>query len=111
MQEQQFCTVHEGAEGPSTTQHISKGDTQSQNMVRAIARQVCEQIIQSHMARFNSLLNQVPSQSVSVRSIPGPPGQPGKQGPQGPPGEQGSSGRPGFPGSPGSPGAPGERGK
>ncbi|KAM3928301.1 collagen alpha-1(XIV) chain isoform 2-T2 [Leptodactylus fuscus] len=87
-----------------------RGDTQSQNMVRVIARQVCEQIIQSHMARFNSLLNQIPSQSVSVRSIPGPPGQPGRPGPPGPQGEQGSPGRSGFPGSPGGPGAPGERG-
>ncbi|XP_073488307.1 collagen alpha-1(XIV) chain isoform X1 [Aquarana catesbeiana] len=108
-------TGRQGDSGPPGSPGVKgergeRGDTQSQNMVRAIARQVCEQIIQSHMARFNSLLNQVPSQSVSVRSIPGPPGQPGKQGPQGPPGEQGSSGRPGFPGSPGSPGAPGERG-
>ncbi|XP_056378658.1 collagen alpha-1(XIV) chain isoform X2 [Hyla sarda] len=87
-----------------------RGDTQSQNMVRVIARQVCEQIIQSHMARFNSLLNQIPSQSVSVRSIAGPPGIPGQRGPVGPPGEQGSPGRSGFPGNPGSPGAPGERG-
>ncbi|XP_075681896.1 collagen alpha-1(XIV) chain isoform X1 [Rhinoderma darwinii] len=87
-----------------------RGDTQSQNMVRVIARQVCEQIIQSHMARFNSLLNQIPSQSVSVRSLPGPPGQPGRQGPSGPPGEQGSPGVSGFPGNPGSPGTPGERG-
>ncbi|XP_068094064.1 collagen alpha-1(XIV) chain isoform X2 [Hyperolius riggenbachi] len=87
-----------------------RGDTQSQNMVRAIARQVCEQLIQSHMARFNSLLNQIPSQSISVRSVPGPPGTPGRQGTAGPPGEQGSPGREGFPGTPGSPGAPGERG-
>ncbi|KAM9307563.1 collagen alpha-1(XIV) chain [Gastrophryne carolinensis] len=87
-----------------------RGDTQSQNMVRVIARQVCEQIINSHMARFNSLLNQIPSQSVSVRSIPGPPGQPGRQGPAGPQGEQGLPGRAGFPGNPGSPGLPGERG-
>ncbi|KAG9471533.1 hypothetical protein GDO78_014446, partial [Eleutherodactylus coqui] len=63
-----------------------------------------------HMARFNSLLNQIPSQPLAVRSVPGPPGQPGRQGPAGPPGEQGSSGRSGFPGSPGSPGPPGERG-
>ncbi|XP_040287934.1 collagen alpha-1(XIV) chain isoform X1 [Bufo bufo] len=87
-----------------------RGDTQSQNMVRVIARQVCEQIIQSHMSRFNSLLNQIPSQSVSVRSIQGPPGEPGRQGPAGQPGEQGSPGRAGFPGNPGSPGPPGERG-
>ncbi|XP_073446369.1 collagen alpha-1(XIV) chain isoform X2 [Dendrobates tinctorius] len=87
-----------------------RGDTQSQNMVRVIARQVCEQIIQSHMSRFNSLLNQIPSQSVSVRSIPGPPGPPGRQGSPGTPGEMGSPGASGFPGSPGGPGAPGERG-
>ncbi|XP_063780520.1 collagen alpha-1(XIV) chain [Pseudophryne corroboree] len=87
-----------------------RGDTQSQNMVRIIARQVCEQLIQGHMARFNSLLNQIPSESSSVRSIAGPPGEPGRQGPPGRPGEQGSSGISGFPGSPGQPGTPGERG-
>ncbi|XP_073535930.1 collagen alpha-1(XIV) chain isoform X1 [Phyllobates terribilis] len=87
-----------------------RGDTQSQNMVRVIARQVCEQIIQSHMSRFNSLLNQIPSQSVSVRSIPGPPGPPGRQGSPGTPGDMGSPGVSGFPGSPGGPGTPGERG-
>ncbi|KAM5158018.1 collagen alpha-1(XIV) chain [Mantella aurantiaca] len=105
----------QGESGPQGVPGIKgergeRGDTQSQNMVRAIARQVCEQIIQSHMARFNSLLSHVPSQSVSVRSIAGPPGQPGTQGPAGPSGEQGSPGRPGFPGNPGSPGPPGERG-
>uniref|UniRef100_A0A8C5MQ23 Collagen type XIV alpha 1 chain n=1 Tax=Leptobrachium leishanense TaxID=445787 RepID=A0A8C5MQ23_9ANUR len=87
-----------------------RGDTQSQNMVRAIARQVCEQIIQSHMTRFNSLLNQIPSQPESVRTIAGPPGQPGRTGPPGSPGEQGSPGVSGFPGNSGSPGPPGERG-
>ncbi|XP_063307174.1 collagen alpha-1(XIV) chain isoform X2 [Pelobates fuscus] len=87
-----------------------RGDTQSQNMVRAIARQVCEQIIQNHMSRFNNLLNQVPSQSVSVRTIAGPPGPAGRTGPPGPPGEQGSPGVSGFPGSPGQQGPPGERG-
>ncbi|XP_053571296.1 collagen alpha-1(XIV) chain isoform X1 [Bombina bombina] len=87
-----------------------RGDTQSQSMVRAIARQVCEQIIQGHMSRFNSVLNQVPSHSSSVRTIPGPPGVPGRQGPPGTPGEQGSPGRAGFPGNSGQPGTPGERG-
>ncbi|XP_005994616.1 collagen alpha-1(XIV) chain isoform X2 [Latimeria chalumnae] len=87
-----------------------RGDVQSQAMVRALARQVCEQIVQSHMSRYNSILNQIPSQSVSVRSIPGPPGEAGRPGPTGPPGEQGPAGRPGFPGTPGMPGRPGERG-
>ncbi|KAH0617470.1 hypothetical protein JD844_015746 [Phrynosoma platyrhinos] len=88
-----------------------RGDLQSHAMVRAVARQVCEQLIQGHLARYNSLLNQIPSQSVSTRTVPGPPGEPGRQGPPGPQGEQGSQGRPGFPGSPGQPGRPGERGR
>nr|XP_009922198.1 PREDICTED: collagen alpha-1(XIV) chain [Haliaeetus albicilla] len=62
------------------------------------------------MARYNSILNQIPSQSVSTRTIAGPPGEPGRPGAPGPQGEQGSPGMQGFPGSPGQPGRPGERG-
>ncbi|XP_067888659.1 collagen alpha-1(XIV) chain isoform X2 [Heterodontus francisci] len=87
-----------------------RGDTQSQSAVRMIARQVCEQLIQSHLSRYNSILNHIPSNSVQVRAAPGPPGDPGRDGSAGPPGEQGHEGRPGFPGSPGNPGRPGERG-
>ncbi|XP_031429590.1 collagen alpha-1(XIV) chain isoform X2 [Clupea harengus] len=87
-----------------------RGDVQSQAAVRAIARQVCEQLIQSHLSRYNTILNQIPSQSVSVRTVPGPPGESGRPGPRGPQGEQGTSGRPGFPGSNGQSGRPGERG-
>ncbi|XP_041941676.1 collagen alpha-1(XIV) chain isoform X3 [Alosa sapidissima] len=87
-----------------------RGDLQSQAAVRSIARQVCEQLIQSHLSRYNSILNQIPSESVSVRTVPGPPGEPGRPGPRGPPGEQGHAGRPGFPGSNGQSGRPGERG-
>ncbi|KAK2910439.1 collagen alpha-1(XIV) chain [Channa argus] len=88
-----------------------RGDVQSQAAVRAIARQVCEQLIQSHLSRYNSILNQIPIQSSeSVRTVPGPPGEPGRRGPPGPPGEQGPSGRPGFPGTNGQNGRPGERG-
>ncbi|XP_023683819.1 collagen alpha-1(XIV) chain-like isoform X2 [Paramormyrops kingsleyae] len=87
-----------------------RGDAQSQAAVQAIARQVCEQLIQSHMSRYNSLLNHIPSQPVSVRTIPGPPGEPGRQGSPGPQGEQGPPGRPGFPGNNGENGQPGERG-
>lgn len=64
-----------------------------------------------HMARYNSILNQIPSQSVSTRTIAGPPGEPGRPGAPGPQGEQGSPGMQGFPGSPGQPGRPGERGR
>uniref|UniRef100_A0A672ZAW4 Collagen, type XIV, alpha 1a n=1 Tax=Sphaeramia orbicularis TaxID=375764 RepID=A0A672ZAW4_9TELE len=90
---------------------VFQGDIQSQAAVRAIARQVCEQLIQSHLSRYNSILNQIPVQSaVSVRTVPGPPGEPGRRGPPGPQGEQGPPGRPGFPGTNGQNGRPGERG-
>lgn len=120
-----------------------QGDLQSTASVQAIARQVCEQLIQSeskvcpsdsqqhpvftllvqnvimcdehlasgHMARYNSILNHVPSPPISVRTMPGPPGEPGRPGPPGPQGEQGPSGRPGFPGQNGQNGQPGERGE
>ncbi|XP_035987117.1 collagen alpha-1(XIV) chain isoform X1 [Fundulus heteroclitus] len=88
-----------------------RGDVQTQAAVRAIARQVCEQIIQSHLSRYNSILNQIPQQSLgSVRTVPGPPGEPGRTGPPGPQGEQGPPGRPGFPGTNGQNGQPGGRG-
>ncbi|KAF3706985.1 Collagen alpha-1(XIV) chain Undulin Precursor [Channa argus] len=88
-----------------------RGDLQSTASVQAIARQVCEQLIQSHMARYNSILNQAPSPPVSIRTMPGPPGEPGRPGPQGNQGEQGPPGRPGFPGQNGQNGQPGERGQ
>ncbi|KAM8785024.1 collagen alpha-1(XIV) chain isoform 1-T1 [Rhynchonycteris naso] len=87
-----------------------RGDLQSQAMVRAVARQVCEQLIQSHMARYTAILNQIPSHSSSIRTIQGPPGEPGRPGSPGAPGEQGPPGSPGFPGNAGVPGTPGERG-
>ena len=67
--------------------------------------------VTGHMARYNSILNQVPSPPVSIRTVPGPPGEPGRQGSPGPQGEQGPPGRPGFPGQNGQNGNPGERGK
>ncbi|XP_044192655.1 collagen alpha-1(XIV) chain isoform X2 [Thunnus albacares] len=88
-----------------------RGDLQSTASVQAIARQVCEQLIQSHMARYNSILNHVPSPPVSIRTVPGPPGEPGRNGSPGPQGEQGPPGRPGFPGQNGQNGQPGERGQ
>ncbi|XP_046874496.1 collagen alpha-1(XIV) chain-like isoform X4 [Hypomesus transpacificus] len=103
----------QGPPGPSGTkgEKGERGDLQSQSSVQAIARQVCEQLIQSHMARYNSILNHVPSQPVSIRTVPGPPGEQGRQGTPGPQGEQGPSGRPGFPGSNGENGQPGARGQ
>ncbi|XP_060771295.1 collagen alpha-1(XIV) chain isoform X2 [Neoarius graeffei] len=88
-----------------------RGDAQSTSSVQDIARQVCEQLIQTHMARYNAILNHIPRQhTVSLRPAPGPPGEPGRPGPPGQQGEQGPPGRPGFPGSNGENGQPGDRG-
>uniref|UniRef100_A0A669EPT3 Collagen type XIV alpha 1 chain n=1 Tax=Oreochromis niloticus TaxID=8128 RepID=A0A669EPT3_ORENI len=102
-----------GPPGPPGTkgEKGERGDLQSTASVQAIARQVCEQLIQSHMARYNSILNHVPSPPVSIRTVPGPLGEPGREGPPGPQGEQGPPGRPGFPGQNGQNGQPGERGQ
>uniref|UniRef100_A0A3Q3WT58 Uncharacterized protein n=1 Tax=Mola mola TaxID=94237 RepID=A0A3Q3WT58_MOLML len=99
---EQLVTSHE--------ESLFTGDLQSTASVQAIARQVCEQLIQSHLARYNSILNHVPSPPVSIRTVPGPPGEPGRTGPPGNQGEQGPPGRPGFPGQNGQNGLPGERG-
>uniref|UniRef100_A0A8K9Y0F9 Collagen type XIV alpha 1 chain n=1 Tax=Oncorhynchus mykiss TaxID=8022 RepID=A0A8K9Y0F9_ONCMY len=100
-----------GPQGPSGHSiQGPPGDLQSQATIRALARQVCEQLIQSHLSRYSSILNQIPSQSVSVRTVPGPPGEPGRRGLPGPQGEGGPTGRPGFPGTNGQDGRPGERG-
>ncbi|XP_056152395.1 collagen alpha-1(XII) chain-like isoform X2 [Lampris incognitus] len=85
-----------------------RGDFASQNMMRSIARQVCEQLVNSQMSRVNMMLNQIPSGYRS--NTPGPPGPPGPSGNQGSRGEPGQPGRTGFPGSPGLPGNQGERG-
>lgn len=85
-----------------------RGDFASQNMMRSIARQVCEQLVNSQMSRIDMMLNQIPSGYRS--NTPGPAGPAGPPGEQGSRGEPGQSGRPGFPGSPGLPGNQGERG-
>ncbi|XP_062324096.1 collagen alpha-1(XII) chain [Osmerus eperlanus] len=86
-----------------------RGDFAPQNMMRSIARQVCEQLVNGQMSRVNQMLNQIPN-GYSSRNNPGPPGPPGPSGGQGPRGEPGQTGRNGFPGSPGQPGLMGERG-
>ncbi|XP_039992553.1 collagen alpha-1(XII) chain isoform X1 [Xiphias gladius] len=85
-----------------------RGDFASQNMMRSIARQVCEQLVNSQMSRIDMMLNQIPSGYRS--NSPGPPGPPGPPGNQGSRGEPGQTGRTGFPGGPGLPGSQGERG-
>uniref|UniRef100_A0A7N5ZTQ2 Collagen alpha-1(XII) chain n=1 Tax=Anabas testudineus TaxID=64144 RepID=A0A7N5ZTQ2_ANATE len=85
-----------------------RGDFASQGMMRSIARQVCEQLVNSQMSRIDMMLNQIPSGYRS--NTPGPPGPPGPPGNDGSRGEPGQPGRPGFPGGPGLPGNQGERG-
>uniref|UniRef100_A0A669ESJ7 Collagen alpha-1(XII) chain n=1 Tax=Oreochromis niloticus TaxID=8128 RepID=A0A669ESJ7_ORENI len=87
---------------------VFQGDFASQNMMRSIARQVCEQLVNSQMSRVDMLLNQIPSGYRS--NTPGPPGPPGPPGNTGSRGEPGQPGRTGFPGNPGLPGNQGERG-
>uniref|UniRef100_A0A8C9ZP75 Collagen type XII alpha 1 chain n=1 Tax=Sander lucioperca TaxID=283035 RepID=A0A8C9ZP75_SANLU len=97
-----------GAVGPKGDKG-ERGDFAPQNMMRSIARQVCEQLVGAQMTRVNTLLNQIPNGQYRSNNQ-GPPGPPGADGSQGPRGEPGAAGRNGFPGSPGSPGQPGERG-
>ncbi|XP_039638765.1 collagen alpha-1(XII) chain isoform X1 [Perca fluviatilis] len=97
-----------GAVGPKGDKG-ERGDFAPQNMMRSIARQVCEQLVGAQMTRINTLLNQIPNGQYRSNNQ-GPPGPPGADGRQGPRGEPGAAGRNGFPGSPGSPGQPGERG-
>ncbi|KAG7465749.1 hypothetical protein MATL_G00156840 [Megalops atlanticus] len=85
-----------------------RGDFASQNMMRSIARQVCEQLVNGQMSRIDMMLNQIPNGYRS--NHPGPPGPPGPPGSEGPRGEPGAAGRNGFPGNPGLPGPQGERG-
>uniref|UniRef100_A0A8C9ZNQ8 Collagen alpha-1(XII) chain n=1 Tax=Sander lucioperca TaxID=283035 RepID=A0A8C9ZNQ8_SANLU len=99
-----------GPQGPSGLSIPGEaGDFAPQNMMRSIARQVCEQLVGAQMTRVNTLLNQIPNGQYRSNNQ-GPPGPPGADGSQGPRGEPGAAGRNGFPGSPGSPGQPGERG-
>uniref|UniRef100_A0A8C9ZS57 Collagen alpha-1(XII) chain n=1 Tax=Sander lucioperca TaxID=283035 RepID=A0A8C9ZS57_SANLU len=100
-----------GPQGPSGLSIPGEaGDFAPQNMMRSIARQVCEQLVGAQMTRVNTLLNQIPNGQYRSNNQ-GPPGPPGADGSQGPRGEPGAAGRNGFPGSPGSPGQPGERGE
>uniref|UniRef100_A0A8C4PYS6 Uncharacterized protein n=1 Tax=Eptatretus burgeri TaxID=7764 RepID=A0A8C4PYS6_EPTBU len=87
-----------------------RGDIQSHNLVRTIAQQICERLINSHVRHVSSMINNIPNNHHPPRLISGPPGPPGSSGRVGQPGSPGLRGVPGFPGSPGSPGIMGEKG-
>ncbi|XP_018518265.1 collagen alpha-1(XII) chain [Lates calcarifer] len=80
-----------GAVGPKGDKG-ERGDFAPQNMMRSIARQVCEQLVSAQMTRVNTLLNQIPNGMYRSNS-PGPAGPPGPPGRQGPAGEPGAAGR------------------
>uniref|UniRef100_A0A8D0AFH4 Collagen type XII alpha 1 chain n=1 Tax=Sander lucioperca TaxID=283035 RepID=A0A8D0AFH4_SANLU len=102
-------TLQKSSQGRDSYEFVGYGgDFASQNMMRSIARQVCEQLVNSQMSRVDMMLNQIPSGYRS--NTPGPAGPPGPPGNQGSRGEPGQTGRTGFPGNPGLPGSPGERG-
>ncbi|XP_069786793.1 collagen alpha-1(XII) chain isoform X2 [Narcine bancroftii] len=108
-QGKQGATGSQGPMGPKGEKG-DRGDFASQNMMRAISRQVCEQMMNNQMRRVNSMINQIPNGYHSNRAVPGPPGPPGPAGNPGPVGETGPPGSAGFPGTPGLPGRAGERG-
>ncbi|KAJ8392978.1 hypothetical protein AAFF_G00068820 [Aldrovandia affinis] len=85
-----------------------RGDFASQTLMRSIARQVCEQLVNGQMSRIDMMLNQIPNGYRS--NSPGPSGPPGPPGNEGSRGEPGQTGRNGFPGNPGLPGQQGEMG-
>ncbi|XP_062911509.1 collagen alpha-1(XII) chain isoform X1 [Mobula hypostoma] len=109
IQGKQGVTGVPGKMGPKGDKG-DRGDFASQNMMRAISRQVCEQMMNNQMRRVNSLINQIPNGYQSNRAEPGPPGPPGPPGNPGAVGERGPPGPAGFPGSPGVQGRVGERG-
>ncbi|XP_055495106.1 collagen alpha-1(XII) chain-like isoform X1 [Leucoraja erinacea] len=108
-QGKQGSTGMQGPMGPKGEKG-DRGDFASQNMMRAISRQVCEQMMNNQMRRVNSMINQIPNGYHSNRAVPGPPGSPGQPGNRGQVGETGPPGPSGFPGTPGDRGTPGERG-
>eukprot|EP00062_Callorhinchus_milii_P002746 gi/632939945/ref/XP_007883673.1/ PREDICTED: collagen alpha-1(XX) chain [Callorhinchus milii] len=87
-----------------------KGETQSLATVYQLVTQACEQLVQDHMVRVDSLLEKFTRNPAPVRIIQGPAGEVGHPGLPGPPGSRGTPGIPGMPGEPGKDGYPGERG-
>ncbi|XP_059836582.1 collagen alpha-1(XIV) chain-like isoform X1 [Hypanus sabinus] len=88
-----------------------KGEPQSLAAVYQMVSQACEELVQSHMLKFDLVLNEYTKNPVPVRIIQGPPGEVGEPGRPGPPGNRGPPGMPGIPGNDGKAGYPGEIGK
>ncbi|XP_041060745.1 collagen alpha-1(XIV) chain-like [Carcharodon carcharias] len=88
-----------------------KGEIQSLASVYQLVTQACEDLVQNHMIKFDSILNEFTRNPAPVRIIQGPAGEVGRPGQPGPPGSRGPPGIPGMPGDVGKAGYPGEIGK
>ncbi|XP_069739910.1 collagen alpha-1(XIV) chain-like isoform X2 [Narcine bancroftii] len=88
-----------------------KGEPQSLTAVYQMVSQACEELVQSHMLKFDLVVNEFTTNPVPVRIIQGPAGEVGQPGKPGPPGNRGPPGIPGVPGNTGKAGYPGEIGK
>ncbi|XP_069099301.1 collagen alpha-1(XX) chain [Pleurodeles waltl] len=90
-----------------------KGESQSVAAIYQMVTQACEQLIQAHISKLDTLLDERTKQPgpVPVRKEDLTPGPPGTPGPRGRPGLRGEVGDDGTPGPPGKSGYPGERGR
>ncbi|KAH1182326.1 hypothetical protein KIL84_010080 [Mauremys mutica] len=95
------------------------GEPQSLATIYQLVSQACEQMIQTHVLKFDSFIHEHTRKPVPVWDDtlkpggPGPPGLPGIAGTKGERGEDGIPGQPGkdgYPGERGGPGAKGEKG-
>ncbi|XP_074867948.1 collagen alpha-1(XX) chain isoform X2 [Carettochelys insculpta] len=94
-----------------------KGEPQSLATIYQLVSQACEQMIQTHVLKFDSFIHEhtrkpVPMWDDTLKpGVPGPPGLPGTAGARGEGGEDGIPGLPGKDGYPGERGGPGQKGE
>uniref|UniRef100_A0A8C8R9W4 Collagen alpha-1(XX) chain n=1 Tax=Pelusios castaneus TaxID=367368 RepID=A0A8C8R9W4_9SAUR len=94
-----------------------KGEPQSLATIYQLVSQACEQLIQTHVLKFDTFIHEHTRKPVPVwedtltQGRPGPPGLPGTSGTRGERGEGGIPGQPGKDGYPGERGGPGPKGE
>ncbi|XP_048676750.1 collagen alpha-1(XX) chain isoform X5 [Caretta caretta] len=87
-----------------------KGEPQSLATIYQLVSQACEQMIQTHVLKFDSFIHEHTRKPVPVWDNTLKPGGPGPPGLPGIAGTRGERGEDGIPGQPGKDGYPGERG-
>ncbi|XP_069506902.1 collagen alpha-1(XX) chain [Ambystoma mexicanum] len=88
-----------------------KGESQSVAAIYQMVSQACEQLIQAHVLKLDTFLEERNRQPVPIRKEDLTPGPPGVTGLPGRPGARGEVGDDGNPGPQGKSGYPGERGR